>query len=186
MNSQFSPKEQYEQTKKDHSRNKKQSSFDAATIKLLVQRVFSIVFFIAVIIGIGWFGVTKLGVGHFDPTSTCLTAETYHVHPHLKIIINGQEQTIPANTGGAPCFLPIHTHDSSGSIHVENAVQFDATLAEFFTIWKKTFTRDQILDSHVDATHEIVMTVDGQPSDAYENLILKDKQDIVIEYREKK
>ena len=41
------------------------------------------------------------------------------------------------------------------------------------------------MDSMVDDTHEMIMTVDGQPSGEYENLILKDKQDIVIEYKEK-
>jgi hypothetical protein len=50
-------------------------------------------------------------------------------------------------------------------------------------VWGKTFTKDQILDNEVDATHELVMTVDGKPSQDFENLKLADKQDIIIEYK---
>jgi hypothetical protein len=44
-----------------------------------------------------------------------------HWHPHLEIVINGQQQTIPANlglTGGI--HSPTHTHDSTGVLHYEN------------------------------------------------------------------
>ncbi len=111
----------------------------------------------------------------------------FHIHPHLRIMINGAEQTIPANTGiSLSCMHPLHTHDTSGTIHVESPEQRDFTLGDFFAVWGKTFSKDQILDSVIDASHEIVMTVGGAPSDAYENLVFKDKQEIVIEYREMK
>lgn len=111
----------------------------------------------------------------------------FHIHPHLRIIINGAEQTIPANVGSSPsCLHPLHMHDTTGTIHIESPEQRDFTLADFFAVWDKKFSRDQILDSVSDAKHEIVMTIDGQPNNAYQNLILKDKQEIVIEYRTKK
>ena len=181
----ISPKEAYEKAKEQKGKNNPKKSMDSAKLKLLGQRIFGIVFFVGVVIGVGWFAYTKMGVGHFDPTTTCITAESYHIHPHLTIKINGESQNIPTNIGSVPCHLPLHTHDNEGTIHVENAFQFDATLKQFFTIWKKTFNSQQIMDKMVDDTHELIMTVDGQPSSEYENLILKDKQDIVIEYREK-
>ncbi len=108
----------------------------------------------------------------------------FHIHPHLTIIVNGAEQTIPANTGiSLTCMHPLHTHDDTGTIHVESPIQRDFTLGDFFAVWKKTFNKGQILDSKADAGHEIVMTVDGSVSDQYENLILRDEQKIVIEYR---
>src|SRR3989344_3931108 len=181
----ISPKEAYEKSKQQKDKNNPNSFTDPAKLKILGQRIFGVVFFVTVVIGAGWFFYNKMGVGHFDPTTTCITAETYHIHPHLTIKINGEEQSIPTNIGSIPCHLPLHTHDNDGVIHIENAFQFDATLSQFFAIWKKTFNSQQIMDYMVDDTHELIMTVDGQLSSEYENLILKDKQDIVIEYREK-
>lgn len=181
----ISPKELYEKSKQKRPKNNSAQSSNTQNLKLWGQRIFGIVFFITVIIGVGWFGYTKLGVGHFDPTTTCITAETYHVHPHLTIKINGEDQNIPANIGSIPCHLPLHTHDNDGVIHLENAFPFDATLGQFFTIWKKPFNSQQIMDYKINDTHELILTVDGQPSGEFENFILKDKQEIVIEYREK-
>lgn len=108
----------------------------------------------------------------------------FHIHPHLKIIINGTEQIIPANIGiTLACMHPIHTHDASGTLHVESPEQRDFTLGDFFAVWQKPFSHDQILGYKADGGHEIVMTVDGQPSSRFENLVFKDKEEIVIEYR---
>lgn len=124
-------------------------------------------------------------LGEFSVTSTCITGETYHVHSTLRIIINGEEQKIPSNLGTAPCVKPIHTHDDTGLIHLENAKPFRAILGDFFLVWEKPFSRDHILDYNADETHEIIMTVTGERSDQYENLVLEDKQEIVIEYKTK-
>src|SRR5947209_1562386 len=46
-----------------------------------------------------------------------------HIHPHLTILINGQDQVIPAGIGvEASGDLPMHTHDDSGTIHIESPV----------------------------------------------------------------
>lgn len=111
--------------------------------------------------------------------------EKYHIHPRLKIIINGQERTIPANIGlsFSSCERVIHTHDETGEIHIEPNFYQEFTLGDFFSVWGEPFSKNQILDAKVDDKHEIVMTVNGKPSFEYENLVLKDKQEIVIEYK---
>jgi hypothetical protein len=117
---------------------------------------------------------------------TCTTdmATQFHIHPNLTIIINGKKQVIPADTGITPtCMYSLHTHDDTGKLHVESPVQKDFTLSDFFAVWDKVFTKDQILDMKTDAMHTIVMTVNGQTSNDYENLLLKDLDDIVIEYK---
>ena len=51
----------------------------------------------------------------------CVTGSLlYHSHPNLAIIINGQVIVIPV-TFEPSCAQPIHTHDSSGVLHVERA-----------------------------------------------------------------
>jgi len=89
---------------------------------------------------------------------SCTTdaAVTYHVHAHLTITINGQDQTVPAQTGLSPtCQHPLHTHDTSGVIHIESPSKRDFTLGDFFAVWGKDFTATKILDTTVDAQHQL-------------------------------
>ena len=110
--------------------------------------------------------------------------QQYRIYPHLAIIINGEKITIPANIGVTEdCKRIIHTSDDSGTIDVEPYNDTPLILGDFMNVWEKTFSPDQILDYKTDATHEITMTVDGELSMEYENLILKDNQQITIEYR---
>ena len=112
-------------------------------------------------------------------------ATQFHIHPNLEIIINGQKQEIPANIGiNAVCMHAIHTHDNSGMLHVESPEKRDFTLSDFFAVWGKTFNKDQILDSKVDATHIIKETVNGKETQDYENTVLRDKDQIIISYEE--
>jgi len=108
----------------------------------------------------------------------------FHIHPHLQIVVNGKNEIIPANVGiTVDCMRPIHTHDTSGEIHVESPEEIDFTLGDFFAVWQEPFSSGQILDYRVNSGHEILMTVDGRPSGEFENLVLRDQQQIVIEYR---
>jgi hypothetical protein len=68
--------------------------------------------------------------------------ETYHIHSHLSIVLNGQLLRIPNNLGQVPatstttgCFYQIHNHDAAGRLHVESPVPVTYTLGSFFKIW---------------------------------------------------
>lgn len=120
---------------------------------------------------------------------TCTTdmATQFHIHPTLEIVINGEKREIPANIGiGAACMNALHTHDNSGVIHVESPEKRDFMLADFFAVWKKTYGKDQILEYKVDEKHAIRETVNGTEVQDYENTVLRDKDKIVIYYKEKK
>jgi len=58
-------------------------------------------------------------------------------------------------------------------------------LGNFFSNWGKDFSQNQIFDNFVDDTRSLSITVDGQPNYDFENLVLKDDQDILIKYGEK-
>lgn len=131
----------------------------------------------------------------------CLSGEgtTLHTHPYLQIFINGEKIKIPSGVGipntkfqgeyavGGSCYLPIHTHDSSGIIHLESpTLDKEYTLEDFFKVWKTqyktvkinnqdmsiTFSRDDILGFKADAAHRITLLVDGKESTQYEKLTL--------------
>jgi hypothetical protein len=63
-----------------------------------------------------------------------------HLHPHLTIQHQGTPVVIPANIGFVQsggtvlCIYWLHTHDESGTIHVE-APGGNFTLADFFAVW---------------------------------------------------
>lgn len=113
--------------------------------------------------------------------------EEYHIHPHLEIFIDKSRVVVPANIGFglASCERVLHTHDNTGTIHIEPNFKQDFTLGDFFALWEKPFSENQILDcvSNVaaDGNTEIRMTVNNERSEEYERLILKDGQKIMIE-----
>ncbi len=119
------------------------------------------------------FTTPKDGTLAADILKTCVnhTSPGMHIHPDLRIEINGEREDIPANIGiSGNCMRPLHTHDSMGKIHVEFPRAHNFTLGDFFHVWDKPFP---------DA---ITMTVNGQANTEYENLILKDHDQIEIEY----
>lgn len=117
----------------------------------------------------------------------CLPMEgdVMHIHPQLTIIAKKQSMFPPAQIGvnaQKGCMGPLHVHDANGIIHIESPIQKDFTLGDFFAVWDKTLSRNQILDDKVDSEHGLKMYVNGKESTDFENLILKDKQSIVIDY----
>jgi hypothetical protein len=71
----------------------------------------------------------------------------YHVHAELKVYANGKQVTVPANIGIDPqgrFISPIHTHDTSGIVHMESAKFYPFTLGEFMNIWGVLFTSNQL------------------------------------------
>jgi hypothetical protein len=66
---------------------------------------------------------------------------TVHYHAHLDVIVNGKPVTVPAEVGfdivnGTPIGLSsLHTHDTSGIMHIESSTKVPFELGQFFTEW---------------------------------------------------
>jgi hypothetical protein len=68
---------------------------------------------------------------------------------HLSILVNNEPQKIPLYLGASPrppthCFFAIHTHDSSGRIHVTPAAPGTFTLGDLFEIWGQPLTNTNV------------------------------------------
>lgn len=119
------------------------------------------------------------------------TKMVLHNHPTLKVISNGIAIAVPAHIGmvqvgkaedpllygdhslekyGMQGMSPLHTHDDSGTIHVESNNVRDYTLGEFLDIW-------QGLDVNGKA---VQATVNGNPVSDFRNIILKDGDSISL------
>ncbi len=141
---------------------------------------------LAVAFGLIFWGNRQSGSGEQDITKMCIQHQNLgmHIHPHLKIVIKGEEEMIPANVGivSPSCFRPIHTHDASGTLHLEFPKQRDVRLGEFFLIWGEQFDSNQIFDFQSGPEGQVKMFVNGQENTEFENYIMKDLDQIIIMY----
>jgi len=66
----------------------------------------------------------------------------FHIHAHLTMYINGQAVPLPAQVGIAKdqsCLYWLHTHDTSGVIHLEAPVNQSFILGNFLNEWSTQF-----------------------------------------------
>lgn len=109
-----------------------------------------------------------------------------HYHTHVDIIYKGQPVTIPSQTGIlSTCFYWMHTHDTSGIVHVE-APQSSATrqftLGDFFKIWGQPLSSSRVATFKVGSGDQLKMWVNGQPyAGDPSNIVMKSHEQIVLE-----
>ena len=86
----------------------------------------------------------------------------FHIHAHLDIIINGVYFLVPSQIGiPGNCFYWLHTHDKSGIVHVEAPMHRDFTLGQFFDIWGKKLSNDQIFTYVGSANSPLNLYING-------------------------
>ena len=116
-----------------------------------------------------------------------------HDHSNLKIYLDGQQRLIPANVGinseicngESENMHAVHTHDSTGKLHIESNTDIDIAIGVFFDIWGVHFNETGIFEYRVNETYELVMTIDGVPTTDYDDYLLVDGKEIVISYQQR-
>lgn len=101
---------------------------------------------------------------------TVLSAEQLevHYHAHLDVIDDGTKVTVPAGIGFLVAqgkvkgITELHTHDTSGILHVESAKNVPYTLGQAFTEWGVALSSTQVGGLDADATHELQVYVNGR------------------------
>lgn len=76
----------------------------------------------------------------------------YHAHTHLSIYKDGVRLAIPQLVGvvgndevpSTTCFYPLHTHDLTGTLHIESRNYNAVTLGQFFNIWGQPLSRTNV------------------------------------------
>lgn len=104
----------------------------------------------------------------------CQTSEqvAYHIHAHLAIFVSGASRTVPAGVGipgpqqvqsgfvvGGKCLYWLHTHDTTGIIHIESPAQRVYTLGQFFDIWGQPLSSTQVGS----ASGHVTVYLNGKP-----------------------
>ncbi|WP_208869476.1 hypothetical protein [Micromonospora cremea] len=91
---------------------------------------------------------------------------TEHIHAHLDVIVNGQPVVVPAGIGideAAQQLSPLHTHDTTGVLHVESPVKADFNLGQLFTEWQVSLSADHIGGLKVGDGKALQAYVNGKP-----------------------
>jgi hypothetical protein len=108
-----------------------------------------------------------------------------HIHPKLNVIADGNPMIIPKNVGidaslwkdhsldryGMQGMAPLHTHDASGTIHVESNTNRPYTLGQFLDIWGGLNFNGKTVKA----------TVDGKPIADFRNIVLRDAEQINLQ-----
>ena len=142
---------------------------------------------------------TELTNSSLDPdpiSKECLDHEGLARHDHavLNIFINGEQELVPANIGILTDICneqgeemhAVHTHDSSGRLHIESNEQIDIPIGVFFDIWGHHFDETGIFEYRVNSTHELIMTVGGTVVDSYDDYLLVNTSEVIeIRYQQR-
>jgi hypothetical protein len=109
----------------------------------------------------------------------------YHVHAALRVYVDGKQVPVPANVGIEPeagSMASLHTHDTSGVIHIEASEKYPFTLGQFFTIWGVKFTSTQLGSYVAHAGNGLTVYASGKPVSNPAGYVMNPHDDIVVGY----
>jgi hypothetical protein len=139
--------------------------------------------------------VQELHEGQVVDSVPCLRDDlpAQHSHVHVAILLDGNAVTVPAGIGvGRPwgansdgfiatgnCFAWIHTHDTTGVVHVFTQVGKSYTLGQLFSVWGQSLGTGNALGYRGPLT----VLVNGRPIDGDPRLVpLANFVNIVLEF----
>lgn len=109
-----------------------------------------------------------------------------HAHQHLDLFIKGKPVPVPALIGvnvTERYISPIHTHDTTGEIHIESPTVKNYTLGQFFDIWGVRLSSKCIGAYCEGPPNSLEVYVNGEPAaEDPRSIALTDHQEIVIAY----
>jgi len=135
--------------------------------------------------------ITLLVLGSMSGVPSPSIKMVLHNHATLNVTYNGQTQAVPQHIGmvsvgkaedpllygdhsldkyGMEGMSPLHTHDASGTIHVESNTKRDFRLGEFLDIWKGLDVNDKTVQA----------TINGNPVSDFRDIILNDGDSISL------
>ena len=111
-----------------------------------------------------------------------------HEHSNLQIFVHGEAQPTPTDIGidtsDDPAYVSsLHTHDETGTVHMESSVSRTFTVGEFFDVWGVRLSPSCMGAYCNDADNRLRAFVDGEEvSEDIRDVALNDQLVIVITY----
>ena len=110
------------------------------------------------------------------PVGEIISRNGLHWHSQLEIVVKGRKRDIAANIGIGALHQPIHTHDTSGEVHLEFqgvVRREDVKLGRFFQVWSTDIR---------EFGSSVSMTVNGKTNTEFENYHMKNGDKIELRY----
>ena len=107
----------------------------------------------------------------------------FHIHAHLDVIVDGKSVTVPAGIGikQNECLYWLHTHNTSGVIHIESPEQMTFTLGQFIQVWDNTPGITPTFEELIHGDNNFKVIVNGFVyKDNFDSIPLKAHDEIVI------
>ena len=124
--------------------------------------------------------LANIGVPFSNMEGTAL-----HFHPHLVVLVAGRQVEVPANIGISAVeqkMAALHTHDASGTVHVESPQVRDYTLGQLFDVWGVRFTQRCLGGYCAGNGDQLRVFADGAAVTSPRALKLRDGQQILVAY----
>ncbi|HWX96077.1 MAG TPA: hypothetical protein VNZ01_04420 [Solirubrobacteraceae bacterium] len=111
--------------------------------------------------------------------------ETFHIHAMLHIYVRGLLTPLPANIGldaAKGVESSMHTHDSTGIIHMEAPHPYAYTLGDFFSVWGVKLGPAQVGGLKGLGGAHLHFYLNGRPLSNPAALVLHREDSVVIGY----
>ncbi len=108
---------------------------------------------------------------------------TMHEHANVQIFVHGKQEPVPIDIGIDPAkgtIQSIHTHDDTGTVHLESSEARTFTLAEFFGVWGVRFTPDCLGAYCNDQTNHLQVFADGKEVTGDLQSVPLDDQSVIV------
>ena len=94
----------------------------------------------------------------------------FHHHDLVNVYVNGHKVTIPVGVGigtndgqTISFYASMHTHDTSGIVHIESPTERKFTLGDFFDVWGVSFSPTNIGGYEASGGKQIRVYLNGKP-----------------------
>jgi hypothetical protein len=111
---------------------------------------------------------------------------TMHEHANVQVFVEGEPVAVPTNVGideAAQEVLSLHTHEASGTVHMESAEVRDFTLGEFFDVWGVRLSETCVGGYCEEGEAQLRVFKDGQEvTGPIRDLVLDDQSVVVLAF----
>ena len=112
-----------------------------------------------------------------------IEALVFHIHAHLDVMVNDKSVPVPAGIGIKPneCLYWLHTHNTSGVIHIEAPHEIIFTLAQFIEVWDNTPGISPSFEELTNGDTNLKVFVNGtEVKDGFDKVQISAHDEIVI------
>jgi hypothetical protein len=115
-----------------------------------------------------------------------LSDTIFHIHAQLHVYAKGKPVQVPAEIGldeATGTSSPLHTHDTTGVIHMEADRTYSFTLGQFFAVWGVRFSKSQLGSFKTHDGETVQVYANGKPVKGDPvNLVMHEHDNIVVAY----